>query len=64
MMKETVVFRQAQLYGVVNVVLVLLQVCQLPKNIGVHGAVVDVDEIVTTLIENQTIMQETVSKAV
>ena len=57
-------FRHVQLYGVVNIVLVLLYVCQLPKHIGVHGAVVDVDEIVTTLIENQTIMQETVSKAV
>ena len=57
-------FRHVQLYGVVNVVLVLLYVCQLPTNIGVHDAVVDVDEIVTTLIENQTIMQETVSKAV
>ena len=57
-------FREVQLYGVVNVVPVLLYVFHFPKNIGVHGAVVDVNEIVTTLIENQTIMQETVSKAV
>ena len=64
MMKETVIVKQVQLYGVVNVVLVLMYVCQVPKNIGVHGAVVDVDKVVTTFIGNQTIMQETVSKAV